>query len=258
MQTIEERFWEVDWHQGDIVDSGQTNALLDASIDERPSTTKNCVLCVISQDCDIIASTDKEPYIELLAGTINPTVCREFADLKSPRKIDIPTKDQTIRFSINDRFRVRKKSFYDLKKDEFVQLDEKSRSILRLWLARRYVRAAFPDAFNRRLKNNKKLQRFSQDGLPRGVFSIWIEVTDTELEDVDPYKISIIVGIDDDLSEQMALEIECLFDQAFSSSTGIVVENIPCATKDDITLRNLETHRILAEDSLSLSESTSA
>jgi len=61
MQTIEERFCEVDWHQGDIVDSGQTNALLDASIDKRPSTTKDRVLCVVSQDCDIIASTDKEP-----------------------------------------------------------------------------------------------------------------------------------------------------------------------------------------------------
>ncbi len=94
MQTIEERFWEVDWHQGDIVDSGQTNNLLNASIDKRPSTIKDCVLCVISQDCDIVASADKEPYIELLAGIINPTICRKFADLKSPRIIDIPLDSQ--------------------------------------------------------------------------------------------------------------------------------------------------------------------
>jgi hypothetical protein len=94
--------------------------------------------------------------------------------------------------------------------------------------------------------------------LPKGVFGIWIEVTDIELENVDPYKISIIVGIEDDLSEKIVLEIESLFNQAFSSCTGIIVEDIRCATKDDITLRNLETFRRLDEDSLSLSESTSA
>lgn len=258
MQTIEERFWEVDWHQGDIVDSGQTNNLLNASIDKRPSTTKDCVLCVISQDCDIVASADKEPYIELLAGIINPTICRKFADLKSPRIIDIPIKDQTIRFSIHDRFRVLKESFCNAKKLENIQLDEEGRDALKKWLERRYVRPAFPKAFNKRLKNNKKLQKFSKNGLPKGVFGIWIEVTDIELEDVDPYKISIIVGIEDDLSEQMTVEIECLFNQAFSSCTGIVVEDIRCSTKDDITLRNLETFRRLDEDSLSLSESTGA
>ena len=258
MQTIEERFWEVDWHQGDIVDSGQTNNLLNASIDKRPSTIKDCVLCVISQDCDIVASADKEPYIELLAGIINPTICRKFADLKSPRIIDIPIKDQTIRFSIHDRFRVLKESFCNAKKLENIQLDEEGRDALKKWLERRYVRPAFPNAFNKRLKNNKKLQKFSKNGLPKGVFGIWIEVTDIELEDVDPYEINIIVGIEDDLSEQIVLGIEFLFNQAFSSCIGIIVEDISCATKDDITLRNLETFRRLDEDSLSLSENTSA
>ncbi len=252
MQDIERVLRQIDWRQGDIVAIHCNSVLIAASIDKKPEYSDNSIVCLISQDCDIVLNTDKEPYIELLKGEILEKKSEQYSNLKSPRILDIRIDDRIVRFSIHDRFRVSKNAFFSVEKHPSFHFNNSGKDILRRWISRRYVRAAFPDAFNLRLQKNDAFQRLLKSDLARAISGVWIDVPDNELPDNSTYNVRIIVGIQDDLDREILSELEQAFMKAFSTCTDIIITDIQFSTYDDITLRHLLAFRRLDRDSLTL------
>jgi len=252
MSAIEEKPRHFGWRQGDIISPNYNSVLIVASIDKKPVRSENSILCIISQDCDIVLSEDKEPFIELIKGEILEKESNQYSNLKSPRILDIQIGSRTVRFSIHDRFRVLKGTFNGLERYKDFQIDSTGKDILRRWISRRYVRAAFPDAFNLRLQKNNAFRRLLKSDLVRDVYGIWIDIEDNELPDGNPYQIRVIVGVQDNIDSEILKKLELAFDDAFLKCSDIIITDIQFSTYDDITLRHLLVFRRLDRDSLTL------
>lgn len=242
-----------EWHQCDLISQSCGLALIDASVDRKPNNIEGeTILCILSQDCDIVADEHKEPFIDLLAGRIIPKIANENKNSKNPRCLDIEINDRALRFSIHDRFSVPKGCLSSVDRETSFRLRKKDKEIIRRWVSRRYVRAAFPDAFNERLSHGT-IARLLKDPLSDDISIILVQVPNEELPAGQDYHIDVIIGIQDNLPQVKMDEIERSFDSALSVP-GIVVDDLRLSTEDDITYRNLRTYQRLEADFRSLPE----
>jgi hypothetical protein len=206
---------------------------------------------VVRQDCDIVASEDREPYVELLMASTKATECPDYQKGKNPRWLHLPYDAGVLEFSIHNRFRVAKGDFAEAGRDADIPLDDSSRDHLRRWLGRRYLRSAFPDAFNERLSSAKAFARFEKGELAQKVSVILFHTVEDELADDVPYPLKAIVGISDGLSAEEQDKIERTIMHGLSV-TGINLIDLRLATEDEITYRDLRSYRRLDRDYRSL------
>lgn len=253
MADIREKMKEKGWRQGDILPFHENIA--QNIIDQKPTMehSEKVMFCLASHDCDIVNDREKEPFIELLQGNKIEKRSPENMNIRNPRILDIQVQDLLLRFCIHDRFRVPKDIFLTITRDENNQPDETTRNIIRRWLANRYVRSAFPDAFNRRLES-KQFEKLLKSDWMKHARQILVNVCNDELGENDEYHISVIVEVEEGLPQEIADTIECHVDKAFSSCKGISIDNLRIAVEDDITLHDLRTYRKLEYDFRSLPE----
>ena len=148
---------ESGWRQGRFARHCDHRTLLDGSADRVPvSVPTPFRLVMVTQDCDLVREPDIEPWVELI-------LCREVAKVeplylngRNPRLLHLqPICSQEpapwLEISIHDRFRIAKEKLTGLSADETVRLEADAVRLLSRWIAKRYTRPAFPDAFNRRL-----------------------------------------------------------------------------------------------------------
>jgi hypothetical protein len=108
---------------------------------------------VLSQDCDIVHSTEVEPYIEVLACVVPATNNFAIWHGRNPRRLQLPLHDgnSCLEVDIRRRAFVDKSLLTTLHPSKDYKLAPREIRDLANWLGRRYKRAAFPDEFNRRL-----------------------------------------------------------------------------------------------------------
>ncbi len=143
------------WRQGSILGDELLAVLANSS--EIPNR-KADITVVISHDCDIAASPDIEPTIEVIPAVFLHNEDGSLTHAKDPRRLHLAlTKSSTgnqyfAEFKANEKLEIRKDKFAgQLPSGEFV-LGAKELEILRRWLAARYRRHAFSDAFEMRFK----------------------------------------------------------------------------------------------------------
>ena len=245
------------WRQGDLLSPSCSRALIDACVDRSPEYIENAtVLCIISQDCDMVADERKEPFIDLVAGLIISKAAGDYKNSKNPRCLDGETDSVAIRFSIHDKFRIPKEALRSAVREGSPQLGTDIRGTIKRWVSRRYIRAAFPDVFNERLGKGN-LAKLLRSALADDVSIILIHTVNDELGADEDYHVRVIIGIKDDISEANAERIEREFDRALSPA-GIVVDDLRVSTEDDITYRDLHTFKRLEIDFRSLPEEVNA
>ncbi len=254
MTAIEERLRVAGWRQGDVVVQIWTDHLLDLCIDRRPVPADGSTrLVLISQDCDIVADEQREPYLELVMGSLTAEIRPDLAQGKNPRRLHLPCLGAQLDISIHDRFRIIKEGFGEATRDADSSLDVSSRDCLRRWLGRRYLRSAFPDAFNLRLGASKTFARFGKSELAKKVSVILFETVEEELPSDKSYPLNVLVGISDDVSLTERAELEAKLTSSLSVP-GIEVVDLRLATEDDISYRYLRRYRRLDLDFRSLPE----
>ena len=112
---------------------------------ERPVKAKER-LVVASQDCDILAKPEKEPYVELLiCKQEKPERCTTLVEGNSSRWF-LLDKDRCFVAQAFQRVHVRKEALESLEMEGWALGGETLERFAR-WLARRYIRPAFPDEF---------------------------------------------------------------------------------------------------------------
>ncbi len=152
---------ETPWRQGDVLPDDASKAL-DLSHPESPERT---FVVVISHDCDLTADPDREPFVELVTGRLVDAIKAD-SHAKSARRLQIefhgPQGLLAAELSAVHKAFVKKDDLAPFDPRTDVSLDAQGLSILQHWLAARYRRAAFPDEFERRLKEAKMPRRIEK------------------------------------------------------------------------------------------------
>ena len=229
---------ETPWRQGHVLPDEASKAL-GLSHSESPERT---FIVVISHDCDLAQAVGKEPFVELIIGRVIEAI-KSDSHAKSPRRLQIEFQGSegpiAAEILATDKKFVKKNDLapFDPKTD--VALDAQGLSILQRWLAVRYRRSAFPDEFERRLKDSKLPRRIEKalDTAGKYVVAVFFNVDDGDdyqhNGSDDPYRFGIYLLYDttqDEVSAETAAqnaaeEIEKAFESAFQNKDN-VWENI--------------------------------
>ena len=157
--------WKRDtpWRQGHCLthESARSLGLL------RTDAPEDTTVIVISHDCDLTQVAQTEPHVEVIAGRFITTEDGNFTSAKNPRRLHLPCKRGGVSgfldISATDKRLLAKVEGIGLPvllghhPDMSCVIEEDERTILQVWLAARYRRSAFPDEFDRRLKDKTKL-----------------------------------------------------------------------------------------------------
>jgi len=123
----------------------------------KPENKNLQVPIVISHDCDIANSPEVEPYVEVVVGTRIEIVDGNCTHSKNPRKLHLSVKKgkDNVFFELwaTDKRLIQKQELFAFDPNTEFILPGKDLLTLQRWLAARYHRSAFPDEFDRRLKN---------------------------------------------------------------------------------------------------------
>jgi len=152
---------ETHWHQGSVLPDDASKAL-ELSHPESPERT---FVVVISHDCDLAADPVREPLVELVIGRIVDAIKAD-SHAKSARRLQIefqgPQGLMVVELSATHKSFIQKNDLAPFDPRADIHLDAQGLSILQRWLAARYRRAAFPDEFERRLKEAKLPRRIEK------------------------------------------------------------------------------------------------
>ncbi len=142
------------WRQGRIFtekDSG--NLIRESDI----NTAQNAQLILVSHDCDIVHQGVHEPLVEVFAASNIGSNCdANYLYGKNPRRLHLAVSKsdlsiEYIELRAPNRFSIDRRTLCDIEPDETRELLPAEKRVLCNWVAARYVRAALPDEFNRRI-----------------------------------------------------------------------------------------------------------
>jgi hypothetical protein len=141
----------ITWSQGHILTPEAALALQLVA----PAEAASCLPVVVTHDCDLAATLDKEPCVEILVG--RPiSKFGAAANAKIARRLELPVQSQSgpraLELRAPDKRTMPKAALLDYAPREDLWLAPRDRLVLQRWLAARYRRAAFPEAFEARLR----------------------------------------------------------------------------------------------------------
>lgn len=243
-----------DIRQCDIFNNAVLKSLMNydpVKLDVSYSDNSFCV--VITQDCDIVhTKTEDEPFVEFIIG--NPTNDKSCKNGKNPRKLHLENNEKTFEFTVHNRFFVKKEKLSDYKftdSNGLGILTAENKKILKKWLGNRYIRAAFPDEFNKRLSEANITKKLLDKAISSKVSHIFFEVEDRELLEKETYTLNVIVVVDASDSEK--IHIEDVYNDYFKDIKGIE-SFVSVVTEDEVTLKDLRNYKRWDKDSISFSK----
>jgi len=195
---------ELGWRQGSIL----PRTLVDKFLDEYPGVLDpdKEILLIVSHDCDVTnASFDSEPRIELLKATMLDASRRDGALWygKNPRKIQfeiqVAGEISFAEANAHNRFFALREILLNCAPDPERSCPSQTIRQISNWLSRRYVRAAFPDAFNSRIGSSLKAIRRPLKSAGEYITAVFVAMESwEELAEDEPYRITITMTMKDD------------------------------------------------------------
>jgi hypothetical protein len=245
------------WRQGSVL-SAATVALL-ADLLPAPSTAA----VVTSQDCDIVKGEGTEPHIEIISGRVLEAPDNGYIHMRHPRVIHVTCADDRTHLSLDIRERrwVAKTLLRGQLPDPVRRLADRSVAMLATWIARRYTRPAFPDAFNERLAEvQEKLDRLTKQECSVPVTAVYVMMEDFEAElpadrvyDVALWFSCRPESLSAEGPRRHVYEFERRYIEIMSKCPGIRVVNNDVRSEDLISLSDLQEMRPLDYDARSWS-----
>jgi hypothetical protein len=227
---------DTEWRQGDLLTDEEAHLL---GLVE--SLGSNRCFVLISHDCDL--PSDTEAFVEVIMGSLVPAPDPMFAKARNPRRLHLKFVsdgggDLSVELRHVDRQQVSKAEFAKIgvKGGRFLLPADEKRA-LKQWLAARYGRPAYPNAFENRLRKTvgkksveyliAKILELESSHLVALFFDLG-EARAIELENGDAYFLSISVVYDATeggpnaraSAEKVAGELRTLFEQAYGTADG--------------------------------------
>ena len=256
------------WRQGSILGVELARVARNYA-PERVTMSDEDRLIVTTHDCDIVSpSLDKEPVVEILrAGIVtSSTANRLYSGGRTPRVLQVAfqagAEAVVLACSVHDRWTIPR----DLLSCGAPQgqLADKERRLVAEWLAKRYIRAAFPTAFDRRWHTKRRNWQKLLQGRSEWLQGIYLRLdTLDELPEDTPYKCDIILAVPSDKRgdagwparvEDLDREVKAFWDQF---KPGIECSGVDLLGTDEITLADLEAYQRFDSDWVSFEDDTS-
>jgi hypothetical protein len=235
------------WRQGHVLCAKALAALRLSHVD----ADATCVV-VISHDCDL-ANDDlhAEPHIEVIVGRVVSAPNGNFSWGKAPRTLHLPMRRNgatvIVELVMTSKHLVQKSTLANFEPDGAFTLNGEGLAVLRSWLSARYNRAAFPDAFVRRMQKTKVDERIAKKLEPHGALISFIYFDldggqTWERPDGEPYELSIVLvyppGDDPEASAEAADEVaEAVKDACEAKLKGkkdIILKGCIAISEDDL------------------------
>jgi hypothetical protein len=227
--------------------------------------TADCAV-VISQDCDVVQAVEVEPFLEVIAAKVLEPPRPDLLHGRNPRLIDIPVVAPVGRYlhiSVHDRFRIEKHDLAAHAPSATITLDREMTSQLAKWIAKRYTRVAWPDAFNERLAAvDDKLERLFKSDSGKVITGIWLNLdpVDEELDWNRDYRLAVWLTMrSDSMMDRNEVrrgeEFEQRLRQLLGSCKGIELYEIDIRKESDVSLEDLRLLRRLDKDYRSIANS---
>lgn len=251
------------WEQGSVL----PGPLAVQAVALRPSWMQGSVsaddwLVVVSHPCDLVNPRPaNEPAIEVLRMTVQPGARPDsgFVLGKNPRRLAVVGLDGSsasgttvLHGWAHDRWSIPRELLTRGTPDPNRRLPQRVVSTLAIWLAKRYVRAAFPGRFDERWRGDRLQHLKAWTDLIAAHGSVLSGVylrlnTEAELHDLSlPYVVTMLVLYDRDKAQRIAewptrrAAIQTEVERFWSQHTGItcvevLVQAIDETTVDQIT-----------------------
>lgn len=212
------------WRQGDLV-APQDAVALGLVLPDEEATHR---FIVASHSCDIACVETLEPDVELLRATVVPEHAANLRNGHSSRTLHLRADDsetfEWLELTIRSREFVSKAALFSKEPWLAKAVAKEGRAILRRWLAQRYARSAFPNAFNNWLDACKVARPLEKFGKKSSEFlrAVYFDLDDdSERDDPSaPYELGVhLVYATEDASfaqaaEKAAVELEKLFTES--------------------------------------------
>jgi hypothetical protein len=146
------------WRQGHLLTDEAVAALRLG----RSDGTSRTLVAIATHDCDLTQPIEKEPAIEVVIGRVVEESNGICLDAKNPRKLHLHYSGNApciVEFEATAKVSIGKMALADFTPCSMTFLDPKNYNIYQFWLGSRYRRSAFPDEFERRLKDETKLAK---------------------------------------------------------------------------------------------------
>jgi len=257
------------WRQGNLL-TDEAIRTLDLF---HPKFLDNTVVVVASHDCDLAQHPDKEPFVEVLIGCSIQKLDGNNTHAKSSRTLHISfdgSDTLLAEFVITDKHSVEKRILTGYLPDRKHTLSKESLATLQQWLAARYRRSAFPDEFERRMKELRIAEKISNVAKKHGeiltaIFFDVEEVIDEGSSEEKIYVLDIILlhetepdfNSAEDAAHQAKEKIEQIFrskcfDPKSDSWLGIELRYVDVVSEEALTYRQSKLLRKWRLDHISL------
>lgn len=220
------------WRQGSVI--SQVDAINAGLFDQTSCSSKRAL--VITHDCDL--PNDKELEVEVIVGDIISNLNKQFTRARNVRRLNLAFDTlsgdrEFLDLHITAKISIAKSLIVNANPDNSLRLSEDEKRALKQWLAARYGRPAFPNAFETRLRKKidnketvedrigKSLEKVSANLV--GVFFDLGENRAVEIVDGTPYDLRITIVYDTNeggqsarlKAEEVALIIQATFHSAY-------------------------------------------
>ncbi len=142
------------WHQGSVIPGTMADDIFRDRVDATIGHD-NAKFLVLSHDCDVVHhDLIAEPTIEIISFKRVAAGDGNLLHGKNPRRLHLsdPSGSQYFEFCAKDRLFCDRKLFSRMAPDTAMVFSDDQIRCLIQWIALRYVRTAFPDSFNDRLR----------------------------------------------------------------------------------------------------------
>jgi hypothetical protein len=238
---------ETPWRQGHVLCAKACAALELHHVD----ADATCVV-VISHDCDL-ANDDlhAEPHVEVIIGRVVSATCGNYSWGKAPRTLHLPVQRNgamvTVELVTTSKRLVPKSTLASFGPDGAFALDARELDVLRSWLSSRYKRAAFPDAFVRRMDTTGVTKRLAKKLEPHGALISFVyfnldggKVLERPVG--EPYELSIVLvyppGEDPeasaDTAEALAEAVKEACEARLTDKKQIIIKSCIPISEDDL------------------------
>jgi hypothetical protein len=231
------------WRQGSIIPH-------EALTPHLPAVDPEALYILLTQDCDILHHDyDAEPDIEMHIARTADETDGNLLHAKNPRRLQFTVADRTYEIKMHERCHAPRESLLGHVPPELNLGEDLIRTIVR-WTANRYLRSAFPDAFNERLVAAKRSMRRIEAALKRdgglitGIF-LWVDPPE-EIAAERRYRVIMRLTAKEDVFEQTetetrALELNETIRREFDSIEGIEIVDYQLVSESDFSLADMRT-----------------
>jgi hypothetical protein len=224
-------------------------------------------LVVTSHDCDVVnGKLEKEPVIEVLRAAVVQQKKPDNQQVwgRNPREMQLAADDGAggsvvLSVKVHERWTMPREML--MLEGPRTVLDSKTRRLIAEWLAKRYIRAAFPTAFDARWRRSMKEWTQLLEQQSQWVQGVYLMLnTHDELASETAYRIDLLIAAPTSVTKDAAWikkksELEGLVETFWKRfAPGIVLDGVAVISTSKLTLADIEPYQRFDADWVSFAD----